>query len=40
MELDYVVDGGASSVDLGESVFRTFFVRYLLPVWFQFESRS
>jgi hypothetical protein len=40
VELDYVEDGKASSVDLGSSVFRTFFVRYLLPVWFQFESRS
>jgi hypothetical protein len=40
VSLDYVEDGKASSIDLGSSVFRTFFVRYLLPVWFQFESRS
>jgi hypothetical protein len=38
--LDYVVDGRASSIDLPDSVLRTFFVRYLLPISFQFEARQ
>jgi len=38
LELRHVRDGRASAVAGGPFVFRTFFVRFLLPVWFQFES--
>jgi len=38
VELRYVDDGRASAIDLGDAVFRTFFVRYLIPLWFQFEA--
>jgi len=38
LELRHVSDGRASAVAGGAFVFKTFFVRFLLPVWFQFES--
>lgn len=38
LELRHVRHGRPSSVAGGSFVFRTFFVRFLLPVWFQFES--
>src|SRR5204862_5272982 len=38
VELRHVVNGHPSEVDLGGTVFRTFFVRFLVPLWFQFES--
>jgi hypothetical protein len=40
LELAHVTNGVASSVDLGDRVLRTFFVRLLLPIWFQFEARE
>ena len=40
VELRHVRDGRASAVAGGSFVFRTFFVRFLLPVWFQFESHE
>lgn len=33
----YLTDGVADSVDTGAGEFHTFFVRFGLPVWFQFE---
>jgi hypothetical protein len=38
LELRHIEAGRATAVDLGSFVFKTFFVRYVLPVWFQFES--
>lgn len=38
LELRHVRDGRARAVSGGSFVFKTFFVRFLLPVWFQFES--
>jgi hypothetical protein len=38
LELRHVRDGRPSAVAGGPFVFKTFFVRFLLPVWFQFES--
>ena len=35
-----MTDGQAGGYDVGGMVYRTFFVRYLLPLWFQFESRE
>ena len=37
VEFQFVEANRASEVDLGEVVFRTFFVRFLLPIWIQFE---
>lgn len=38
LELRHVRHGRPSAVAGGSYVFRTFFVRFLLPVWFQFEA--
>jgi hypothetical protein len=38
LELSYVVDDKPFEADLGAVIFRTFFVRFRLPVWFQFEA--
>ena len=39
VEFKYVVDGRPSAVETPELIFRTFFVRYLLPLWIQVEAR-
>lgn len=36
-ETRYLTDGVADAVDIGSRVFHTFFVRFRLPLWFQFE---
>jgi hypothetical protein len=38
LELKYLVDGKPLAFDARDQAHRTFFVRYLLPIWFQFES--
>ncbi|MFL6110113.1 MAG: hypothetical protein ACJ786_01985 [Catenulispora sp.] len=38
IELRYIEDGRASAIEMGDTVFRTFFVRHLIPLWFQFEA--
>jgi hypothetical protein len=38
VELRHVERGRALTVEVGSLVFKTFFVRFLVPVWFQFES--
>jgi hypothetical protein len=37
VELRYIEGGVPSSTAIGAAVFRTFFVRFLIPLWFQFE---
>src|SRR4051794_30511398 len=37
VEVRYLEDGKPSSASMGTSEFRTFFVRFLIPLWFQFE---
>src|SRR5688572_24704931 len=36
-ETRYLTGGVADAVDIGPMVFHTFFVRFELPLWFQFE---
>jgi hypothetical protein len=38
VELRHVRDGRARVIDVGPLVFKIFLVRFLLPVWFQFEA--
>jgi hypothetical protein len=38
VELSYLASGLPMQVDLGDAAYKTFFVRFLLPVWFQFET--
>jgi hypothetical protein len=38
VQLSYFDEGHPFRVDLGEIAYRTFFIRFLLPVWFQFET--
>jgi hypothetical protein len=40
VELRYVEAGKPSRTSVGGMVFRTFFVRHLIPLWFQFECFS
>lgn len=37
VETRYLTEGVADAVDIGSTVFHTFFVRFELPLWFQFE---
>jgi hypothetical protein len=40
VELRYLEEGGPMTETVDGVVVRTFFVRYLVPVWFQFHWRS
>jgi hypothetical protein len=40
LELLYLEGGQPLEIDLGDSTYRTFFVRFLLPFWFQFETQE
>ena len=40
VELKYVTDGAALTTPAGGQTLRTFFVRFLLPVWIQVENRG
>jgi len=37
-ELSYFDQGRPTRIDLGDREYQTFFIRFLLPIWFQFET--